>query len=1316
MPLKDIIDSELSIVPEQDIAELRQPKTDIELKESFKLGLGVSDLFGASMERDSLAVMAYDAVQDTVESSGTERDLNFDDKAKSELFDLHYKDKIHPDLKDDFMSSSRSAKHMEGMYDEYYTSSAKLRYLEEQGFMTQLGLGAVAEITNAPIYIGATYLFPMTATVAGSTAMARFVVSGSAGAVLEGAKELVGRQDKTIADYAGAVLFDGTLGAMFGKGTNPFNDIANNMVLKEHGIDKATLSKIDKSATKEERIDLIAKAYQKHTDKKADMTLLDTLDNNAKYANKNFIQKGWESLRQDMAYVTGKSESESMAGFSNGMFADPTGQDIRPDFRDMATMRDRLEETMRGERQQAFDGLKKEFSRLAFNSNGFLGIKVDTSVEKTYSKILGEIQLERNIHKISPEEAVFKAMDSFGLDRANKELIDVLIKSTDQMSHLATKYHKMLGEAGHIDFKVREDGTTAIPLDDTYTRFVYDKNVFANLINKGYEPKDFINFFKSAINSPKVRAKPIEGEMLDNIAGAFYSAISKSKTDSRGTFSEILSDIKKETTNVDVKNMIDDMLDSKFDTSGEVAGTSARARTNIDYSYSQEYVIDGQKTELKFSDLLSKDYVGNMDNYTRKMAGTTALQSHKFIEIVQPKSKEVVTKEAMESPEIKALLEKQQNFEALKNTLGVKQEELDLLMKQADDIADATEIDELKAFVKSLTDEVKDSASIQKQIDNLVSSKLGKAGIRTSSRQMAFDLSQALKIKNIANRKKAVNDLIESMKKDNPENALEIEEMAKGINARFKKAGKESFNKAVEEFKKIHGDKKLDTKTDAFKEIHKAIKERDVVSLSDFEKRFKEMDVRQPISKERNLHTTKDYEDLRTQITKELQAKVDSGKITESAMNNDLVRFDTIIKNMSGVPTAKEPASGWNRAYRIAHSYNVGRLLGQTFFTMPAEALNVAWDVGLRNFMSSLPSMRHLLSAYKNGTIKNAEILEIQQGLGLYDEFLSGARLYEFEHDFSAVREANKGRLGKTVDKLEEWGEKFSEFTLMTGGIKPLTAWFQTAHVSGVFKKMSKVANGGKKSNSYKKMTRELGLSEKMEEAVYESIRLNSKDGLMHFDKWNADVKNVFLDGVKRRTDTLVQMQRIGDQMSWVTSQDYMMKDTIIGKYIFELKQFVMTSYTKQLGRAINRKDMYIVGLISAQMMALSLAYITKQGYNYAGNEEKLRKSLQPENIVGGTLGMMPQSGLLSMIANFGSQLLTGENIIGQSRHSNVATGAFASLPVVDLAGKLIDTMGIPVKIASGQFEKTDLKAPAGITGLSNNALTRPLFEKFQAK
>lgn len=267
----------------------------------------------------------------------------------------------------------------------------------------------------------------------------------------------------------------------------------------------------------------------------------------------------------------------------------------------------------------------------------------------------------------------------------------------------------------------------------------------------------------------------------------------------------------------------------------------------------------------------------------------------------------------------------------------------------------------------------------------------------------------------------------------------------------------------------------------------------------------------------------------------------------------------------------------------------------------------------------------------------------------------------------------------------------------------------------GVFKKMRSVAEGGTPDANYRKMIRELGLSKEMEAKVYDNIKTHYDNGTMNFEKWDTDTKNVFLVGVKRRTDTLVQMQRLGDKAAWVSEQDYMFKDTFIGKVSMELKQFVMTAYVKQLGRALNRKDQYMIGLIASQMTALTLSYMMKQTINYAGNQEKLEKAMQPVNIVAGTMGMMPQGSVLPMVMNFGSQMVFGRNLMGTSRHNSQMTDMISSLPIVDGISRVMQAFAIPAEVISGDADKKTLKPVASLTGVSNHWLTKALYESTQS-
>jgi len=164
-----------------------------------------------------------------------------------------------------------------------------------------------------------------------------------------------------------------------------------------------------------------------------------------------------------------------------------------------------------------------------------------------------------------------------------------------------------------------------------------------------------------------------------------------------------------------------------------------------------------------------------------------------------------------------------------------------------------------------------------------------------------------------------------------------------------------------------------------------------------------------------------------------------------------------------------------------------------------------------------------------------------------------------------------------------------------------------------------------------------------------------------------------------------------------------------MGKLALELKQFVFTAYVKQLGRAVNRADIHIVGLIASQMAVLTMAYSAKQHVNFAGNQEKLDKAMSPEKIVTGTLGMMPQGSLLPMLLGLTTSAFFGENIFG-NRHSGGATDVVESLPMFDLMNRLIEVFSTPFELTDGLDQK-DLTPAAKLLGISNNVVTRPFWE-----
>ncbi len=1239
-----------------DTPELVTKSPEVKPSEKFVYDINGFDTFKRAFKNDSLLSIASEKIEQHENDNKYDIDENFDAK---NVWNEELEKAIHPDFKDSMMNRAKSEEHFNSMIDYYKEQSAIQRELESYGFMKSIGYGLLPEVTNAPIYFGAVALLPETAMMMGSTALLRFATSGSAGMAIEGLKDVLGEQDKGALDYAGAMIFDGALGSAIGKRTNTFNNLANDMVLRTHGITSAVMAKVKKANSKEEKNIIISNAYNKHSGEQADKTLLDVLDANIEYANQNIVQKAWGSVRQDIAYVTGNSKSSTMSDFSRKMFPDATLQNLDLNNPDMASARDLLEGTMRAKRQDIFQPLIKRYTKLVHGSKGIMWIKPSGQMEREFGNIIGEIQLHRNIYGTDVESAIVKVLNRRKIDKSD-DIMKLFRDSAKGMEDLSIGYHDMLGKAGHDEFL-----SGAIPKDATYMPFVYNKESLAPLLNKGVRQYHIKNFFKAAL---KKNMGDIDDEILNVISDAFYNAVSAENIKKLNTFDSILDEIASSTKYSDeVKEVIEQIKKKKYDRSGDDLANSSNARTNIDYKHKEIIELeDGSIIELSFMDFINKDYLDSMDTYTRKMSGTTVLRKYGWD--IDARMEDI---DALDEADFAT------HKEYLHEYNRIKQKNTETMYEIKNEIYNRKEFVEMRARLEDIKNKQTDEGI---ELFKSVGDKILKSLDPKS--QAYIRLSKALKNNNY----QGVADVV-------------FEEMQSATKA-IDDIDSTRLFELMDEFITTPANKTIEIKSKMKYEIKKAI---DI----EVKKAYEPTKFR--------LKTKADYDTFRAKVRKELDEAVQAGKITIEDANKDMVRLESILKDMSGIATSKDPQSNLNRFYRIAHSYNVGRLLGQTFFTMPAEAMNVMWDVGMKSFIEAMPSMKSLLRAYKNGNIDDAQAKEIQDSLGMYDEFLSGPRMYEFDHDFDATTNYS-GKAGKAVDKIEAWGENFAEFTLMTGGIKPLTAWFQTAHIMGVFKKMRAVAEGGNADIKYKKMIKELGLSKEMEIRVYDNINKNFDNGTMNFDSWEDDVKNVFLMGVKRRTDTLVQMQRLGDKPAWVSEQDYMFKDTFVGKVVMELKQFVITAYVKQLGRALNRKDQYMIGLIASQMTALTLAYIGKQSLNYSGNPEKLKRSLQTENIILGTMELMPQGSVLPMVLNFGSNLVFGEDVLGTSRHNSQATNMISSLAIVDGISKVMEAMSIPSEIVTGEFDNKTLKPVAGLTGVSNSWLSKWLWESTQNK
>lgn len=699
-------------------------------------------------------------------------------------------------------------------------------------------------------------------------------------------------------------------------------------------------------------------------------------------------------------------------------------------------------------------------------------------------------------------------------------------------------------------------------------------------------------------------------------------------------------------------------LSKDQDISDEARGSFARELTEFDYGFKKKYKInDTKEIELSFEDIVENNYTHVMDSYIRKMSGTTAIQNH----VWKPKPRAIKSKEAQElayerTPRLteldKEIAQMREAIEAGKQAETGAAELIDIAKKELGDI--------IEAVMPRVKHQRK--AAYKNQVNAIID-----------------DIVELVTSGDLGSIQKAIADATGIEGVEIPESTLSY--LSKQIND-------------------VQKGKTLDPS--------ELIKER-----KDLLKRQTQKIIDEALNpSERTLYSQQDIDDFRNHIKDELNEQVEAGAISSRKAEKEMVRLDSILKEMTGEATAVDPTGGLQKANRIVQSFNLMRMLGSTAFTMATEGIAAAWDGGVHNLITKSPYMQDLLRSYRTGTFEREELQELHNLTGAFDEFMTGPKMYEFIQEQSAL--STSGKRTK-ADKIENIGAAGAEFTLMTGGVKVGTAFFKAVNMVTTTDLMRKVANGGKKSKSYDKMIKELGFSTKTEQSIYNEIKKHAKDNIMNYDKWDPQVKRMIAVGLKRRSDTVVQSQRLGDELAWVVGDSHMAKDGVAGKMAMSLKKFAMTAYTKQLGRAVSRADAYVASMFAAQIFVATTMYVARSAWTYQDSNEKRFEALKPENIARGAISIMPQVSVLPELLGGVEGALTSTGLIKPSRRHQLSDEFIGSIPAFDFANQLGKTVpGILGPIIEDEpYKPKDFTPLMKLFGVKNHWATRPAAESW---
>lgn len=475
----------------------------------------------------------------------------------------------------------------------------------------------------------------------------------------------------------------------------------------------------------------------------------------------------------------------------------------------------------------------------------------------------------------------------------------------------------------------------------------------------------------------------------------------------------------------------------------------------------------------------------------------------------------------------------------------------------------------------------------------------------------------------------------------------------------------------------------------------------------------KETTVEYALDSKENIAKARDL------IFRELTAK----QVGKRQIQNDLTRFDETIKEMQGLPTAVDPFSEAVQAQRILKNLNIARLLGQTGWTMTAELGSVAFEAGIKNFME-FSSFKQMFRQFKTGEITDELAQEIQLNTGLGATLTRAIGVNKYDHDFKLSDISTVSRREGMLNKIETFSEKATEATLLAGGVKPLTAGFEMIMAKSILHQIIQVSKKAKLTTGDLNFLNEIGIDDVMAKKIMGQIEKHGtfeaktwsnghKVKTLNFDNWDdIDAQDMLINSLRRKAHQVVQRSNLGDKLGTTIGGSALDKNTIGGRLFLELKDYMITSYTKQLGRGLERKDAYVAGLWATQLAMLSLGTAMQNYTNFAGNQEKFDKSMKFENFARTVIGRMPPAAYIPTVMDNAARFATGDTIFSSNRYHSGVQDAFMSMPTVDLLGKASTLISVPFRSTFGDgLKDSDISAIFGVAPLGNTYGVRTVQE-----
>lgn len=407
-----------------------------------------------------------------------------------------------------------------------------------------------------------------------------------------------------------------------------------------------------------------------------------------------------------------------------------------------------------------------------------------------------------------------------------------------------------------------------------------------------------------------------------------------------------------------------------------------------------------------------------------------------------------------------------------------------------------------------------------------------------------------------------------------------------------------------------------------------------------------------------------------------------------------------------GKPMSMADYSGTARFASAARAYTRSITLGQLGLTAAFEMKQAIGVMGMRAFITQLPTFRGFLTGLRQGFVPDPGLArQVLQISGHGSEMaMAYARSREISEDLPAHILGGAEHMGNRLSHMTDVVSGNASMTAMTRQMSAKMS-IQYLHDLGetaarmTDKVRNRLAGHGLEGQWADDVVRDLRTFANTTDGVVKDIRLD--DWLKH-DPETYEAFQVF---VGRQVRDVIQDHDLGETMPFMHST--------LGKLFAELKTFFFVAHAKNLLKNLNYMDGTTMAVMLYGMVGEAMSYAMQQAINNPG---QLDKRLDPEVMGPAVMMRMSNLGFAPMIAETGYQMATGKSLMASGSTSSGTNNRNLFLTPTMQTGQALWNIpghGLQALFGTNAYTGTDLKSDVRALPLGNTYGMRALANYF---